>query len=247
MGADGSAADTAAGTGSTGRANKRAKSDQGLQNGKASTAAAAVDEPAGGGKQDQQQQHPEPQQQQQHSRRRGDEEFELQLAMAMASTAAEAESRAAAAASAAAAGHASSTGRPPGRSLDNREPEAATATAHKASTPGNVSSKSHASANQSLTALIHKGVTPAALKSAAAAAAAKTPRGFLWQPNPGFVPRVWCEVYVGSSADGSWCHVDGLLGCHNQPCVVEAATARTLPLSYVVACQAGAPKDVTRR
>lgn len=59
--------------------------------------------------------------------------------------------------------------------------------------------------------------------------------------------QVWAEVYVGDSADGRWLHVDGLLGCFDQPAVVEAAVVRRQPLSYVVACQDGAPKDVTRR
>jgi hypothetical protein len=61
------------------------------------------------------------------------------------------------------------------------------------------------------------------------------------------VPRVWSEVYIGSSSSGRWLHVDGQLGCWDQPGVVEAATARQQPLTYVVACQAGAPKDVTSR
>jgi hypothetical protein len=61
------------------------------------------------------------------------------------------------------------------------------------------------------------------------------------------VPRVWSEVYIGSSASGRWLHVDGQLGCWDQPGVVEAATARQQPLTYVVACQAGAPKDVASR
>jgi hypothetical protein len=59
--------------------------------------------------------------------------------------------------------------------------------------------------------------------------------------------QVWGEVYVGGSADGRWLHVDGLLGCYDQPTAVEAAVVRRQPLSYVVACQEGAPKDVTRR
>jgi hypothetical protein len=59
--------------------------------------------------------------------------------------------------------------------------------------------------------------------------------------------QVWAEVYVGGSADGRWLHVDGLLGCYDQPSVVEVAVVRRQPLSYVVACQEGAPKDVTRR
>lgn len=58
---------------------------------------------------------------------------------------------------------------------------------------------------------------------------------------------MWAEVYVGGSADGRWLHTDGLLGCYDQPAVVEAAVVRRQPLSYVVACHAGAPKDVTRR
>lgn len=60
-------------------------------------------------------------------------------------------------------------------------------------------------------------------------------------------PQVWAEVYVGGSANGCWLHVDGLLGCYDQPGVVEAAVVRRQPLSYVVAAQEGAPKDVTRR
>jgi len=62
-----------------------------------------------------------------------------------------------------------------------------------------------------------------------------------------WVPQVWAEVYVGGSANGCWLHVDGLLGCFDQPGVVEAAVVRRQPLSYVVAAQEGAPKDVTRR
>ncbi|WIA31781.1 hypothetical protein OEZ86_002653 [Tetradesmus obliquus] len=101
-----------------------------------------------------------------------------------------------------------------------------------------------------LAELIHKGASPAALKAAAQQAAAATPKGWLWAPNPtglGLVPRVWSEVYIGSSSNGRWLHVDGQLGCWDQPGVVEGATARQQPLSYVVACQAGAPKDVTSR
>lgn len=64
---------------------------------------------------------------------------------------------------------------------------------------------------------------------------------------PHLLMQVWAEVYIGSSAGGRWLHVDGLLGCYDQPGVVEAAVVRRQPLSYVVACHKGAPKDVTRR
>jgi hypothetical protein len=66
-------------------------------------------------------------------------------------------------------------------------------------------------------------------------------------PTPLLPVQVWGEVYVGGSADGRWLHVDGLLGCYDQPTAVEAAVVRRQPLSYVVACQEGTPKDVTRR
>lgn len=59
--------------------------------------------------------------------------------------------------------------------------------------------------------------------------------------------QVWAEVYVGGSATGRWLHIDGFMGCYDQPSVVEAAVVRRQPLSYVVACHEGAPKDVTRR
>lgn len=99
--------------------------------------------------------------------------------------------------------------------------------------------------------LIDKGVSPSALKRrASAAAAAALPAGWLWHPSAALglgAPMVWAELYLGSSANGSWLHVDGVLGCYDAASCVEAAVVRRQPLSYVVACQQGAPKDVTRR
>jgi hypothetical protein len=184
--------------------------------------------------------------------RKGDEEFERQLAMAMASTAAEAESRAAAAAigstplTSSASGHL--------HSLSNNSNAAARPPSGQNPSSSRVnpkpSAKPRASGPGALADLIHKGASPAVLKAAAQQAAAATQKGWLWAPNPsglGSVPRVWSEVYIGSSASGRWLHVDGQLGCWDQPGVVEAATARQQPLTYVVACQAGAPKDVMSR
>lgn len=193
----------------------------------------------------------------QRAKRKGDEEFELQLAMAMASTAAEAEGRAQAQTAAAAAAAeqrfescGSSNKRSGLPSHPSQSPNNAASRPPSGLGTGTNPKPQGSTGRESVSALINRGASHAALKAGAQQAAAATPKGWLWAPNPaglGSVPRVWSEVYIGSSADGRWLHVDGQLGCWDQPGVVEAATARQQPLTYVVACQAGAPKDVTRR
>ncbi|KAF8070964.1 RAD4 [Scenedesmus sp. PABB004] len=195
----------------------------------------------------QQEQAAEEQEQEQRSLRKGDEEFERQLAMAMASTAAAAQGRAAAGGVPAAANKpAPAAGSPPPTGGGGGSGRGVPAIPRGGAGGGGGSgSRGSTAAGASLPALINRGASPAALKAAAAAAA--PPQGFLWQPGAGAAPAVWAEAYVGSSASGRWLHVDALLGCWDRPGVVEGATARRQPLSYVVACQGGAPKDVTRR
>lgn len=71
--------------------------------------------------------------------------------------------------------------------------------------------------------------------------------GRAWSSGGARAPRCWAEVYCGSSATGRWVPVDCVANWWDRPDTVDKETARQQPLSYVVAVQGGAPKDVTRR
>jgi len=82
---------------------------------------------------------------------------------------------------------------------------------------------------------------------AAAGGSSNAATGQAWSSAGAQVPRCWAEVYCGSSATGRWVAVDAVAGWCDTPDAVDRGTARPQPLSYVVAVQGGAPKDVTRR
>jgi Rad4 transglutaminase-like domain len=89
-------------------------------------------------------------------------------------------------------------------------------------------------------------------RDSAAHGGASTSRrwGFAAAPNALSGPTgwlAWTEAFCGGMADGAWVHVDAVAGHVDAAARVEEAKRAGPVAAYVVACLAGAAKDVTRR